>query len=126
LAETGAGWVPALLDRLEYMGDHAGYMTSGGWTHPKLKPAEVLLTNFAFSVFDDKAALAMRDRIGVDKILLEVDYPHGDGTWPDSQAFVLRLLRGCSEQEVRKMTHANAAALLRHPLPDHRPITTSD
>jgi len=55
--------------------------------------------------------------MGVENILLEVDYPHGDGTWPDSQAHTARLLEGVTDDEVRRMTHLNAAQLFRHPLP---------
>jgi predicted TIM-barrel fold metal-dependent hydrolase len=125
LAESGAGWVPALLDRLDYMGGHAGWAFSGAWADPDVSPSEAMLRNFWFCAFDDHAAIALRDRIGVENILLEVDYPHGDGTWPDTQAFVLNLLHGVPEDEVRKMTHENAAALFRHPLPADRPVTTS-
>jgi hypothetical protein len=59
----------------------------------------------------------MRARIGVDNLLLEVDYPHGDGTWPDSQPFARKLLGDLPATEVDKIMYQNAAKLLRHPLP---------
>jgi predicted TIM-barrel fold metal-dependent hydrolase len=125
LAESGAGWVPALLDRLDYMDGHAGHAFTGAWKDPDLKPGEVLLRNVWFCAFDDRAAITMRDRIGVENILLEVDYPHGDGTWPDTQDFVMNLLKGVPADEVRKLTHENAAQVFRHPLPAERPVTVS-
>jgi predicted TIM-barrel fold metal-dependent hydrolase len=122
LSESGAGWVPALIDRLDYMTDHAGHAFAPAWPDPDLRPSEMLLRNFAFCAFDDRTAISERYRIGVDNIYLEVDYPHGDGTWPDSQAWVAKLLDGVPQAEVDKMTHLNAAKLFRHPLPaDYQP-----
>ena len=62
----------------------------------------------------------MPHRIGVENLLLEVDYPHSDGTWPDSQLHTKRLLDGVPDEDVKKITHGNAAALFRHPLPAGR------
>jgi predicted TIM-barrel fold metal-dependent hydrolase len=117
LAESGASWVPALLDRLEYMSGHAGYAFAKAWPDTDLTPAEVLLRNFWFCAFDDVSAIEQRHRIGVENLLLEVDYPHGDGTWPDSQEHAAKLLQGVPADEVAKITHQNAARLFRHPLP---------
>jgi predicted TIM-barrel fold metal-dependent hydrolase len=122
LSESGAGWVPALIDRLDYMTDHAGHAFAPAWPDPELRPSEMLLRNFAFCAFDDHTAISERYRIGVDNIYLEVDYPHGDGTWPDSQAWIAKLLDGVPQGEIDKMTHLNAAKLFRHPLPkDYQP-----
>ena len=41
--------------------------------------------------------------------MLEVDYPHGDGTWPDTQAVIERYWGHIPVDELRKMTHRNAA-----------------
>ncbi len=35
-----------------------------------------------------------RDAIGVENIMLESDYPHGDGTWPDTQPVMEKMLGG--------------------------------
>jgi predicted TIM-barrel fold metal-dependent hydrolase len=117
LAESGAAWVPALLDRLHYMEGHAGTTFRKAWADPGLSPSEVLLRNFWFCAFDDFSAIEARHRIGVENLLLEVDYPHSDSTWPDSQLHTKRLLAGVPDEDVRKITHGNAAALFRHPLP---------
>lgn len=118
LAESGAGWVPALLDRFDYMQGHAGTVFSAAWNDPDMTPAEVLLRNFWFCAFDDVAAIEQRHRIGVENILMEVDYPHGDGTWPDSQEQIRKLLAPCTDEERALMTHLTAAELFRHPLPE--------
>jgi hypothetical protein len=64
-----------------------------------------------------EANVALRDRIGVDHIMVEADYPHVDSTWPDTQEAIHRALAGVDRADSRKITHENAARLYRHPLP---------
>jgi predicted TIM-barrel fold metal-dependent hydrolase len=115
LSEGGIGWVPALLDRLDHMlSYHEMY---GTWSGIELTPAEVMQRNFWFCAVEDPTAFALRDRIGVDKILLESDYPHCDSTWPDTQAVIEREIGGLPADDIRKITWENASRLYRHPVP---------
>jgi len=115
LSEGGIGWVPALLDRLDHMlRYHEMY---GTWSGIELTPAEVMQRNFWYCAVEDPSAFAMRDRIGVDKILLEADYPHCDSTWPDTQAVIEREIGGLPPDDIRRITWANASHLYRHPVP---------
>ena len=50
--------------------------------------------------------------------MVEVDYPHGDGTWPDTQQVIAEYWGHIPPDEIRAMCCENAAALYRHPLPD--------
>jgi hypothetical protein len=50
--------------------------------------------------------------------MVEMDYPHGDSTWPDTQDVIERYWGHLPVEDLRKMTHANAAALFRWPLPE--------
>jgi predicted TIM-barrel fold metal-dependent hydrolase len=83
----------------------------------ELTPSEVLRRNFWFCTIDDPSSLAAREAIGVDHIMVESDYPHADSTWPDTQRFLRDRLGDLPVEEIRKITHENAAALFRHPLP---------
>ncbi len=114
MSEGGIGWVAMLHDRLENIVDRSGY---GSYFPGDLRPAAVLLRNFWFCTLDDPSTLSTRHTIGVDHIMYETDYPHGDGTWPDSQALFDSVFGGLPADEVRKIGHENAAALFRHPLP---------
>ena len=121
MAEGGIGWVPMLMDRMAYVIDHAGGPSLGAqkWREAgiEISPTEMLKRNFYFSVLDDPTTLPLRHEIGIDHIMLETDYPHADSTWPDSQAHFQQLLRGLPSDEVRKLTHENAASVFRIPLP---------
>ena len=50
--------------------------------------------------------------------MVEVDYPHGDSTWPDTQLVIEKAWGHVPAAELRAMCCENAAALYRHPLPD--------
>jgi predicted TIM-barrel fold metal-dependent hydrolase len=116
LSEGGIGWVPMLLDRLDYVMAHSGIGGAGVWSGD-LSPSEAVQRNFWFCSIDDPTALRVRDRIGVDHIMVESDYPHADSSWPDTQDLLARRLEGLPAGDVAKMTHENAAGLFRHPLP---------
>ncbi len=116
MSEGGIGWVPMLADRLDFIHDWSGHGL-GAWPSNDLTPTEVLLRNFWFCSLDDPSIWPVRERIGVDHIMIEVDYPHADSTWPDTQRFLRERLADLPAEDQRRVTHANAAALFRHPLP---------
>jgi predicted TIM-barrel fold metal-dependent hydrolase len=114
MSEGGIGWVAMLHDRLENIIDRSGY---GKYFKSDLRPAEVLLRNFWFCTIDDPSTLVTRHTIGVENIMFETDYPHGDGTWPDSQAVFGQYYGDLPADEIAMISHENAAQLFRHPLP---------
>ncbi|MGH3561970.1 MAG: amidohydrolase family protein [Mycobacterium sp.] len=115
MSEGGIGWVPALLDRLEHMATYSSMY--GTWEGISESPAEILRRNFYFCAVEDPSAFALRDRIGVDHILMEEDYPHSDSLWPRTLKVVQDSLRGLSDEEIQKVTWENASRLYRHPVP---------
>ncbi|HEX4083229.1 MAG TPA: amidohydrolase family protein [Acidimicrobiales bacterium] len=114
LSEGGIGWVPAVLDRLEYLFE---FPRTATWSDQSISPADILRRNFWFASFWDPSAFEHRHQIGIDHIMVEADYPHVDSTWPDTQAMIDRELEGLPAEDVRKITCENAAQLYRHPLP---------
>lgn len=60
----------------------------------------------------DPAAVTLRHEIGLDVLMWGSDYPHMEGSFPDSQRWVEKLFAGVPESEVRKIVHDNAADLL--------------
>jgi predicted TIM-barrel fold metal-dependent hydrolase len=116
MSEGGIGWVAGLLDRLDHMlSYHEMY---GTWTPDiGLTPAEVLKRNFWFCAVEDPSSFVQRDRIGVENILLESDYPHCDSTWPDTQETIHTEIGGLPASDIRRITWQNAAELYRHQVP---------
>jgi predicted TIM-barrel fold metal-dependent hydrolase len=123
MSEGGIGWVPMLIDRLDNMIDRSGYAKgeelglemTHTWT---IRPADVLRRNFWFCTIDDPSTIECRHIIGVENIMVETDYPHADGTWPDTQAAIEKYWGHIPDNELRAMCCENAAQLFRHPLPE--------
>ena len=117
LSEGGIGWVPMLMDRVDYVLDHSASGTeSATWTSD-LRPSEVLARNFWFCTIDDPSVTPVLDRIGRDHVMVESDYPHADSTWPDTQAVLASTFGHLPPAELGRLAAGNAASLFRHPLP---------
>jgi predicted TIM-barrel fold metal-dependent hydrolase len=115
MSEGGIAWVAGLIDRVDNIMSRSGY--GKGWPDKQHGPSEVLRRNFWFCMIDDPSTISTRHAIGVENIMAESDYPHGDGTWPDTQAVLAELLADVPDHEARLITHGNAAKLYGHPLP---------
>jgi len=115
MSEGGIGWVAMLIDRVDNIMARSGY--GGGWPSGEISPSDVLRRNFWFCMIDDPSTICTRETIGVENILFESDYPHGDGTWPDTQKVMEQVLGDLPVEEIRMITHGNASKLYRHPLP---------
>jgi predicted TIM-barrel fold metal-dependent hydrolase len=116
LAESGIGWVAALLDRLDHVARY--HECYDEWRGTDLSPSDVLLRNFWFCTLDNPSSFCQTDRIGVENILWEVDYPHADTSWPDTQEAVRRQLVGLSQSDKERVTWKNAAELFDFPVPE--------
>jgi predicted TIM-barrel fold metal-dependent hydrolase len=117
MSEGGLGWVPMLMDRVDYVLSHsASGSESKAWPSPML-PSEVLARNFWFCSIDDPSLVPLRHKIGVDHIMVESDYPHADSTWPDTQQVLADVWGTLPDDELRAVAYVNAARLFRHPPP---------
>jgi predicted TIM-barrel fold metal-dependent hydrolase len=116
LSEGGVGWVAGLMDRLDHVGRYQEMF--GTWVGIDLTPCEVLQRNFWFCAIEDPSGLEQRRRIGVDHIMLESDYPHQDGTWPDTQEILHDQIGAFPPDDIRRLTWENASKLFQFPVPD--------
>jgi predicted TIM-barrel fold metal-dependent hydrolase len=115
LSEGGIAWVAGLMDRLDHVGRYRELY--GTWEGIDLSPTEVLQRNFSFCAIEDPSSFRVRDRIGIDTLMVESDYPHLDSTWPHTQDVVADSIADFAEDEIRKITWENASRLFRHPVP---------
>jgi predicted TIM-barrel fold metal-dependent hydrolase len=113
-SESGLGWVPMLLDRLDY---NMKKTMMDAWPTKEISPSEAFRRNFWLSSFYDPSALKQRDYIGINRIMFEIDFPHPDTTWPTTQGVLRELVAGIPDDEVDAMLYGTACELYRHPLP---------
>jgi predicted TIM-barrel fold metal-dependent hydrolase len=115
LSEGGIGWVAGLLDRLDHIGKYQAIY--GTWEGIELTPREVVQRNFTFCSLEDGSAFDVLDHIGVDNVTVETDYPHLDGTWPDSQEILWRQIGHLPRPVIDRVAWQNASRVFRHPVP---------
>jgi hypothetical protein len=70
----------------------------------------VFRQHFLTCFISDPVGIALRDRIGIDNIAWEADYPHSDSMWPDAPEELTTDFANDAvpEDHIRKMTHENA------------------
>jgi len=108
ISEGGNGWVPYVLERADYVYDH-----HHAWTHTDLggrRPSDVFKEQMWTCFIDDPTGIILRDQIGINKIMWELDYPHSDSTWPNAPELLWKQFDGLSDDEINKITHLNAMA----------------
>jgi predicted TIM-barrel fold metal-dependent hydrolase len=118
LSEGGIGWIPYILERADYVIEHMPWARRyeaydySGAEHDNLGPAQSpaeLFRDHIFGCFiDDETGIKNLDAIGIDNVMIETDYPHGDGTFPNSQANARRLLSHLDEESRYKIMQGNA------------------
>jgi predicted TIM-barrel fold metal-dependent hydrolase len=113
--EHEASWAAHWLKQMDYTYKerpvYRGYQSKEG-----LLPSDYWRRNL-FAVFqEDEATVQLRHLIGVGNLLWGNDLPHSESTWPRSREFLANMLAGVPEDEVRQLTHDNAARIFHFPL----------
>jgi predicted TIM-barrel fold metal-dependent hydrolase len=108
LSEGGTGWVPYFLERIDRT-----YEMHRAWTLQDFGnrlPSEVFRQHFLTCFISDPVGVALRQRIGLDNMAWEADYPHSDSLWPDAPEELHHVFadNGVPDAEIAKMTHENA------------------
>ncbi|MEN9506276.1 MAG: hypothetical protein RI958_2202 [Actinomycetota bacterium] len=98
LVEGGASWLPALMEHMD-----EGYIQHGRWCRPKLSalPSEITRRQVHVSFQHDRAVLNTLDITGTDALLWGSDYPHLEGTWPNTKAEIDRIFENVSDESVK-------------------------
>jgi predicted TIM-barrel fold metal-dependent hydrolase len=101
--ESGAGWVPYMLEALEYMSGEAGleYATS---------PTEVFKRQiYACTFFERKDFVETIRQVGADNIMFETDFPHPACLFPDGLDYMTDAIAKMTQAERFKIFSGNAA-----------------
>ncbi|MEU8843288.1 amidohydrolase family protein [Streptomyces roseus] len=111
VAESGCWWLPNQLwfmDRL-YLGAHGGKKLSP-FEELGRPPSEYLDRQvFICATNTKRRELAQRYEIGVDNILWGSDFPHPEGTWPNTRTWLKNTFHDIPVGETRRMLGLAAA-----------------
>ncbi len=110
-AESGIGWIPYVLERMdmEWEEQYKDLTLT-------MKPSDYWHRQCKATYQSDKVGIRLLDVLGEDNIMWGSDFPHPDGVWPDSQAFIENELGELPEKTRNKIVCENAAKLYGFPL----------
>lgn len=103
LSEGSAGWVPYLLERMEYTWERIRTPVERSTS-----PTELFAQHFWTCFIKDDVAITLRHEIGIDKLMFETDFPHQDSNWPHSRKVLAEMLVDVPDDECRKIAAGNA------------------
>jgi predicted TIM-barrel fold metal-dependent hydrolase len=120
LAEGGIGWMPYFLEKADFVYDHHHRWTGADFGDKF--PSQVFREHVQGCFIDDLTGLDARNRIGIDMITWECDYPHSDTTWPQAPEVLMKSMisAGLSDEEIDKVTWQNAARWYQFDPFEHR------
>src|SRR3954464_5612133 len=104
--ETGAAWLGWIMTQAD-----AIYEDHSAFAQPKLsmRPSELIRRQAWATFMYDPVAVNNRAITGVETLMWGNDYPHPEGTWPESQAVAARQFDGVSQAELEAIVSGNAA-----------------
>ena len=112
-AEGQLGWIPYILERADKVWEH-----NRGWAGDADLVPEPPSTYYHQQIFacffEDEHGLTdvALEKIGVDNVLFETDYPHSDSTWPHTKEVATKMMGHLPDDTVRKLVRGNAIKIL--------------
>jgi len=110
-SEGGIGWIPHALEKADDT-----WESHSNWTHIKERmpepPSTYYFSNVYACTIRDPFGIENLDRIGVNNVTFETDYPHTDTTWPNTREYAEKELAGLSEATLYRILRGNAIEML--------------
>ncbi len=105
VTEAEAGWLAWTLHAMDAMQERRRL----GLAELSMKPSEYFLRQGAVTFSDDPVALNNLEFTGVDNLMWGNDYPHDEGTYPNSEPYRQQIVDAVSPEAARKLLFGNAA-----------------
>ena len=107
--ELRTDWLPSTIAHLD-----AAWERVRGQVPAKRKPSEYWRDNwFASQSFPAKIEVEMRHEIGLETLTFGRDYPHVEGTWPNTWDWLSGVFEGVPDNEVKMLLGENAMRFFR-------------
>lgn len=105
--EQGSAWVPTVIGTLDAYAHTESMKFSTADPLPML-PSEMFAHHCVVgNSLMRRADVKMRDRIGVEQLAWGSDFPHFEGSWPEADTTMARLMAGVPENEMRAIMGGN-------------------
>lgn len=110
-SESQIGWIPFILERADDSW-HQHRAWGGVKDRVPEPPSTYYYRNVFGCFFRDQFGIDSLDRVGVDNVTFETDYPHIDTSWPDTKEIATKLMLGLPDGYVYKIMRGNAIRML--------------
>ena len=108
-AESQIGWIPYFIERAD--DTWQTHQWAQGENRIPKPPSHYYRKHVYSCFFKDTIGIGLLDQIGVDNVLFETDYPHQDGTFPNSQTVAEELFGHLNQEDIYKIARGNAIKL---------------
>ena len=111
VTEGTAVWVPEFLELLDHrFAEHAGNAKLGDYrSHMSMKPSEYFARNIRVGSNIHAREIELRHEIGIGTMMWGSDYPHPEGSWPETRSRLQENFKGLPKDELAAILGENAA-----------------
>jgi predicted TIM-barrel fold metal-dependent hydrolase len=110
-SEGQIGWIPYILERADTVWEE--HRAWAGTKHLVPEPPSTYYHRQIYGCFfRDQHGIDSLDKVGVDNVTFETDYPHTDSTWPHTRKIAMEMTAGLDAGVVRKIMRGNAIRML--------------
>lgn len=104
MTEVRGDWLPQTLRHLDDFFERAHERVASD-----RRPSEIWREHCLMSLsFVHRSEVTMRAEMGVETVFFGRDYPHAEGTWPNTTAWLRDAFAGVAEEDLRLMLGENA------------------
>jgi predicted TIM-barrel fold metal-dependent hydrolase len=111
MAESGIGWIPYLIERMEDVYDQ--YPEQAAQSGLRRRPREQFAEQVYVTFEKDPVGVGLIPAIGPSNVMWASDYPHGESTFPHSRRAIDEGLGALDPESRAKVVSRNAAQLYR-------------
>jgi predicted TIM-barrel fold metal-dependent hydrolase len=112
LTEVSEFWLPSTLEMMDVRASvkHTSGKLGDFRSNLSMKPSEYFRRNcwLGASALFDEGSTAVRHEIGMSRIMWGTDFPHPEGSWPETREKMQRYLTGIPEAELTQLLGTNA------------------
>jgi predicted TIM-barrel fold metal-dependent hydrolase len=109
-AECQIGWIPYFVERADDTWET--HQWAQGESRTSEPPSTYYHRQIHSCFFKDTVGVELLDKVGLDNVMFETDYPHQDGTFPESRQIAERLFGHLEPEPIHKLARGNAIRLL--------------
>ncbi len=109
MVENDAGWLPHFCFRMDHAWERHRWSMDVG--RLERKPSEYVNECIYATFQDDWSVRHVIDAVNVERVMWASDYPHGDGTYPNSREVADEVTEGMTAEQKHAVVYGNVAAL---------------